>query len=358
MTEGLVAGIDLGGTKILTVVLDAELRTTGRDLRPTEADRGPDHVIARMLASLRAAAAGAPLRGVGVSSPGPCDLTRGVVTSAPNLPGWRDVPIAARIAEGAGVPVWLENDANAAAIAENRLGAGRGRRHLLLVALGTGIGGGIVIDGRIYHGASGGAGEVGHMQLEPLGALCGCGRRGCLEALASGRALARRAAELAAAEPGGVLARLARERGGAPDAQLLSEAADAGAVDAAAAIGEAGGYLGAGLVNLVDVFNPEVIVLAGNLRRLGERFLAPALARVDAEAFPQSRRDVRIVEAALDEDAAAVGAGLIALDGLAASASGEASAPGIAAARRHAAGRGADRSQRRDEGLEDLGVAR
>jgi len=311
-----VLGIDLGGTKILSLCLDDALNVLGRDLRPTEAEAGRDAVIERMAASARAAAAGRALVAVGVSTPGPCDPERGVVTTPPNLPGWRDVPLARLIGERLGVPAWIENDANAAALAEHRLGAGRGSRHMILVTVGTGIGGGLVLDGRLYHGASGGAGEIGHMQLEPQGRLCGCGRRGCLEALASGVALEAEAAEIVSKEPEGTLARLARREGAAPDARLLEQAADAGDAAASAAIERAGRYLGAGLTNLVDIFNPEVIVIGGSLRKLGERYLGPAREVVQREAFPQHRADVRIVEAALGDDAPAIGAALIALEKL------------------------------------------
>src|SRR3970040_2020588 len=192
--DGFIGGIDLGGTKILSLCLNQALETVGSDLRPADAERGPEAVIETMVASLVAASADNALRAVSVPTPGPCDPAHGVVTSAPNLPGWKDVPLAALVGEKLGLPCWIENDANAAALAEHRLGAGRGSEQMLLVTLGTGIGGGLILDGHLYHGASGGAGEIGHMQLEPEGPVCGCGRRGCLEALASGVALVREAA--------------------------------------------------------------------------------------------------------------------------------------------------------------------
>ncbi len=187
---------------------------------------------------------------------------------------------------------------------------------MILVTIGTGIGGGLIIDGRLYRGASGGAGEVGHMQLEPMGRRCGCGRRGCLEALASGCALEAAAAAIAAVDPQSLVARLARQEGAAPDARVLQLAAEAGDTAAAGAIARAGRYLGAGLTNLVDVFNPEVIVIGGSLRKLGERYLGPAREVVRQEAFAQHLADVRIVEAALGDDAPAIGAALVALEQL------------------------------------------
>jgi glucokinase len=312
-----VIGLDLGGTKILSACLDHDYRLLSQDLRPTDAEDGPEAVIERMVASALAAANSEPIAAVGISTPGPVDLTLGIVTTPPNLPGWRDVPLARLVGEALGVSAWLENDANAAALAEHRLGAGRGSSHMLLVTLGTGIGGGLILDGRLYHGASGAAGEVGHMQLEPMGRVCGCGRRGCLEALASGVALEAAAADIVAGQPDGLLARIARREGVVPpDARILHLAAEAGDAAAAAAIHLAGRYLGAGLTNLVDIFNPEVIVIGGSLRKLGPLYLDTAQAVVAAEAFPQSRADVRIVEAELGDESPAIGAALIALDRL------------------------------------------
>jgi glucokinase len=310
---GLVGAIDLGGTKILSLVVDAGLRVQGSDLRATEAEGGPEAVIARVVESLREAASGRPLRAIGISTPGPCNPSLGVVTAAPNLPGWRDVPLARRIGEAFGLPAWLENDANAAAIAEHRLGAGRGASHLVLVAAGTGIGGGLILDGRIYHGASGAAGEIGHMQLVRDGPLCGCGRYGCLEAVASGSALARAAAAIIDIHPQGVLAKMSREEGEPPSALTLEKAAAAGDERAAHAIHQAALYLGAGLTNLVDIFNPEVVAVSGNLRKLAG-YLDTAIEVVRREAYRQASDDVRIVETELGDEAAALGAAIIALD--------------------------------------------
>jgi glucokinase len=226
------------------------------------------------------------------------------------------VPLAKLIGEQMGVPTWIENDANAAALAEHRLGAGRGTRHMVLVTIGTGLGGGLILDGKLYHGASGGAGEIGHMQLEPAGRVCGCGRPGCLEALASGSALAAEAMAIVAAEPQGLVARLSRDEKVAPDARILELAAEMGDETAEATIRRAGRYLGAGLCNIVDVFNPELIVIGGGLRKLGPRYLDTAREVVKAEAFPQHYADVRIVEAELGDESPAIGAALMALERL------------------------------------------
>jgi glucokinase len=312
--EGYFGGIDLGGTKILSICVDRDLQILDKDYRETEARGGPRAVINRMVDSMQAAAGARQLLAVGISTPGPTDPKRGIVTTPPNLPDWRDVPLAAEISERLGVPAWIENDANAAALAEHRLGAGKEAKHVILVTLGTGIGGGLVLNDRLYRGASGAAGEIGHMLVEPGGRQCGCGRRGCLEAQASGWALGARAAEIVALEPDGVLARLVRESGEEPDAKLLEDAAAAGDKSAQAAIHDAGTYLGAGLVNIVNVFDPEVIVIGGGLRRLGEPYLGHAIEIMKREAFPQNVRDVQVVEAALGDEAPALGVAVLAME--------------------------------------------
>jgi glucokinase len=312
---GFVIGLDLGGTKILSVCLDAALSVVGRDYRETQAEDGPEAVMARMVESARAAADGRQLRGIGVSAPGPLDVGRGVVTEAPNLPGWTDIPLGQRIRDLSGVPTSIENDANAGAVAEHRVGAGRGSRHMVLVAVGTGVGGGLILDGHLYRGASGGAGEVGHMIVDPDGASCGCGRAGCLEAVASGRALDNAALQIAAADPDGVLARIARREGEEPDARILDLAANEDDPASVVALTRAGRFLGAGLTNLTNVLNPDVIAIGGSVRK-SDIYVRSAIEALDRDAFAQHRADVRVVEAELGDDAPAIGAALIALENL------------------------------------------
>jgi glucokinase len=312
---GFVVGIDLGGTKILSLCLDTAHNIVGRDYRETHAQEGVDAVIGRMLQSARAAADDRELRGIGISAPGPLDIGRGIVTNAPNLPGWSDVPLQQLIRDRAGVPAWIENDANAGAVAEHRLGAGRGSQHLVLVAVGTGVGGGLVLDGKLYHGASGGAGEVGHMVVDPDGALCGCGRAGCLEAVASGRALDKAAQAIAASQPNGMLVQIAKREAEEPGARILDLAATEGDVAAIEALQRAGRFLGAGLANLVNLLNPDVIALGGSVRH-SRLYVETAIESMQHEAFAQHLADVRVVQAELGDDAPAVGAALIAIEKL------------------------------------------
>src|SRR3989449_6683279 len=197
MTD-LYGAIDLGGTKLRAVVADLEGNIRGEVIRPSEAGEGPEPVIDRMIETLDAAAAKAgvsvsDIRAVGVASPGALDLVHGLVQEAPQLPGWDGVPLVEIMRKRLGIPALLENDANAAALGENRFGAGRGTRFLVYLTISTGVGGGIIIDRKVYHGVSGAAGELGHMVVWFNGPRCLCGERGCLEAIASGTGLSWRA---------------------------------------------------------------------------------------------------------------------------------------------------------------------
>ncbi len=313
-----LGGLDLGATKILSLVVDAAGSRLAEDVRPTLGDEGVDAVIARMADSLRESLTKAGLRegqltAVGVSAPGPVDHRRGVVTYPPNLPGWRDVPLASRLQQALGVPCFLENDGNAAAVAEHRFGAGRGVRHMLFITVSSGVGGGIIIDGALYRGASGGAGEVGHIVLNEDGPLCGCGRRGCLEVYCSGLAIAREGSEIAAKQPDSRLGRIAAE-----SPPLTAEAIHRATYDGDGAaqqiIAVAGHRLGEGLASLINILNPELIVLGGSLIKMGDIYLGPAREAAACEAFPQHWRDVRIVEVALGDESPALGAASLAAD--------------------------------------------
>lgn len=312
--QPLIGAVDLGGTKILALIVDAGGHVLGEDERPTEVTRGPEAVLARIGDSLRAAMAAAHVRAIaalGVATPGPIDFARGVIVEAANLPGWHEVPVAARLGELFGCPALLENDANAAAWGEFTLGTGPDRpQHLVYLTISTGIGGGLVLDGRLYRGADGAAGELGHIPIVPDGPPCGCGARGCLEALASGTAIARRAREMLAAGRAPILARLAGDD--TLTAELVHQAAEAGDADAALVIAEAGQHLGRGLATVINLFNPEVIVLGGGVAKIGARLLEPALATMHAQALSLPARRVHVVPAALGHRAGALGVAVLA----------------------------------------------
>ncbi len=306
----LAVGVDLGGTKIYSLVADSEGHVLGEDRRPTNAVLGVDSVVERIVASARAALHNANVEladvlGLGISTPGPCDPARGLISEAPNL-GWINVPLVELVRKKVGVPTLLENDAAAAAYGEMRFGAARGKQHVVYVTLGTGIGGGIIIDGRIYRGASGAAGEVGHLVLEPDGVLCGCGARGCLEALASGTAIERDAQKAIAEGRSAVMAEIAGDRG--VTGEVVLEAAQRGDAAAEEIIQRAGRYLGLGLVGLLNTFNPEALILGGGLVGLGDLYLGPAFAAARECGFEQILNDVTMTTAELGGRSGALGA--------------------------------------------------
>jgi glucokinase len=312
ITAEVFAGIDLGGTKILVLIAAGDGRVVGQARVATQAAQGPDAVIARIADTVRAAAADAQIevasiRAAGVSAPGPIDTAEGVITDPPNLPGWHNVPLAKTLHERLGIPTRLENDANCQAVAEHQYGAGRGYTNLIFVTVSTGIGGGLIINDELYAGASGAAGEVGHIGVSVDGPTCGAGHVGCLEAFASGTAIARRAREMIAA---GGLIRTARmaERDPPVSAKTVFLAGQQGETDATAIIESAGRYLGIGLASLINIFNPQAIVVGGGVANMGETLLGPAVEVARARAFAQSFTDVRILEGQLGEQAAALGA--------------------------------------------------
>lgn len=308
----MYAGIDLGGTKILVLVADDQGGVRGDVRIPTDAHGGPEAVISRIVqavhdAAVQAGAAGTAIRAAGVSAPGPIDADEGVITDPPNLPGWHNVPLARILRERLGVPVVLENDANCQGLAEHQFGAGRGYRHLVFVTVSTGIGGGIIIDNELYTGASGAAGEVGHIAVAADGPLCGAGHVGCLEAFASGTAIAHRAEDLIRA---GQLPRTARiaEHNPPLDAADVYRASEEGEAEAGAIIERAGHYLGIGLASLINAFNPQAIVIGGGLTNMGDAIMKPAIEVARQRSFGQSFSDVQIVEGALGDRAGALGA--------------------------------------------------
>ncbi len=287
-------GIDLGGTKIALGVLEGDrLVYEARVATPTE---GAEVVLQVMIAAATEALARsrAPVAAVGVGSPGPIDFERGVVLFAPNIPGFREVKIAERLREALGLPVRVENDANAAALAEHRLGAAKGSRSSLYVTVSTGIGGGLVADGRVWRGAWGQAGEFGHLTVLPGGPVCGCGQQGCLEAVASGRAMARDAS-YAYAEPLGAPELFDRWRNGEAKAARIVEAA--------------AGYLGQALADAQKLWDPEVVVVGGGVAVGGGEDWLERVERSFA-ARTEGWRRASLRPAALGERAGVIGAAL------------------------------------------------
>jgi glucokinase len=318
--EAPVVGIDLGGTKIRSVVTDAAGTILGEDVRPTDAEQGQEVVVGRLVESARAAiaASGLPLDAIvaaGVTAPGTVDFDEGVLHQPPNLPGWDAVPLARLLADRLDRPVFLENDANAAAYGEWRHGAGVGLRHMIYLTVSTGIGAGLILNGQMYRGADGAAGELGHMTIDVNGPPHNCGMVGCLEVLASGTAIARMAHEAVAAGRSEVLACLAAQSGELTALEVDRAADD---VDPAAQeiLARAAGYLGVGLANYINIFNPEAIVLGGGVTRIGRQLLEPAFELAKSRAFRLPSERVRLIPAALEGRSEVLGVSALARDSI------------------------------------------
>jgi glucokinase len=350
----MVVAVDLGGTQIRTAVLRGATLLSRVGLLTGE-NPTPDRVIPRVYDAVEQALAQAGIAldqvaGIGIAAPGPLDSRTGIVYAPPNLPGWDYVPLRDMFYERFKIPIFVENDANAAGLGEYMFGAGRGCSDIVYLTLSTGIGGGVIIDGKIIDGASGTAGELGHMTIDRHGGRCNCGNIGCLEYIASGTAIARRANEAIAAGQGAALLGFARtlleHPGAAPasagpsmhesaaleddemgksedvtdeatghtlyiNARTVAMAAEAGVPLAKAIITDAAEAIGVGLVNIIHIFNPEMIILGGGVTQMGPLLMEPALRIVKARAMKAPRDAVRVVQAQLGPEVGLVGAGAL-----------------------------------------------
>jgi glucokinase len=311
-----VIGVDLGGTKLLAGVVDAEGVVVRRTVRPT--DLSSEEALLAQIEDAIGELADGGLAALGVGIPSTIDQRAGRAVASVNIP-LSDVDLRAALGGRFGVPTMIENDANAAALAEHRFGAGRGTRHMVMLTLGTGIGGGLVLDGRLYRGAVGAAAELGHVTLDADGPSCQgtCPGRGHLEALASGTAADALAERVARERPDGDLGRAAAD-GRAVDARLAVELALAGPGDARDVLEQVGTWLGLGIASFVNVFNPELVVLGGGFARAGDLLFEPARRVVAERALVPGRDLVRIVPAQLGVEAGLIGAGLVGYEALAA----------------------------------------
>jgi glucokinase len=325
MGAACVIGVDLGGTKLLAGVVDADLRVHHRTYRLVpDGDLGT--LLDVIVEAVRegCAAAPAPVAAVGFGIPCLLDRRRGVAVSSVHLP-IVDVPFADVMRERLGVPVDVDNDANAAMLAEWRHGAARGARDAFMLTIGTGIGGGLVIDGRLARGAVGAGAELGHVVIDMDGPPCqgACPNRGCLETFVSGSALAREGLAAARAHPGSALGRAAAA-GRPVTGPLVTELAWDGDPAAREVVARAGRRLGVGLASLVNALNPEVAVIGGGVVAAGELLLAPARAELAVRALRPSRDLVRVVPARFGDEAGMLGAALLALGELERGAAGRA----------------------------------
>lgn len=351
----LVMGVDLGGTQIRTAVLrGAEL--VSRVALLTGEDTAPQRLVPRIFNAIQQALEEArttldQVAGIGIAAPGPLDNRTGIVYAPPNMPGWDRVPLrdifeqhfspASRVGDTSNLHIFVEHDANAAGLGEYLFGAGRGCSNIVYLTISTGIGGGVIVDGKIMEGANGTAGELGHMTIDRNGGRCRCGNYGCLEYLASGIAIARYANEAIAAGQGVELLEFIRalqqhaqegnelepsiheaagpeHAGSSSDlevphitARIVSQAAQAGIPLARAIITNAAEAIGVGLVNIIHIFNPQVIILGGGVTQMGPMLMEPALRIVQERTMKVPLDAVQIVLAELGGNAGLIGAGAL-----------------------------------------------
>ena len=309
----LVLAVDLGGSKILTAVVNAKGEMLSSDRRTTPAAKGPGVVIQAILDSIKRAISqagitAAQLAAICIGAPGLSNPETGVIFTSPHLPGWKDVPLKTIVEEETGIKTLLVNDANAAALGEMYFGAAKGARNFIYITISTGIGGGIVIDGEIYAGSLGTAGEIGHMTIDTDGPKCNCGNTGCWETLASGTALAREAKQRISDGAKTAILEYADGDVNKVNAETVHKAAQQGDTLAKELIARTSYYIGVGLTNLINIFNPELIIIGGGLANIGDILLEPAYKVAGERAYKVAFESVRFARAELGKNSGVIGA--------------------------------------------------
>jgi len=318
LSRKMAVGVDLGGTTIHTALVTLEGQLIAHEHCLTDAIKGVDTVIAHICDSIRNVCAKgniAPddLLAIGIGSPGPLSTKTGIVIDAPNLNGWVNVPLRDLVQQSFKAPIFLDNDANAAAYGEFWVGAGKGVQNLIAITLGTGIGGGLIIDGKLFRGPDDTSGEIGHTTVLLDGPPCNCGSQGCLEALSSATALVRRAVESLKSGSSSLLNQMSYHDYSKISSKMIYDAAVQGDLLSIELLRETGFYIGVSCASWVNVLNPEMIILFGGMMGAGEFIITPIREEIRKRAFPQPAARVKIVPAILGNDAGAIGAAGIAL---------------------------------------------
>lgn len=315
MAQKIVIGVDLGGTTTAAGLVDQQLQVIDavEQATATASQQELLQSLVGIIADLSSRSK-LPVAAVGFGIPSMIDRSSGRAVMSVNIP-LEDLDFVAFMEQKTGLPVYIDNDANVAALAEHRAGAGRGCRDMVMITVGTGIGGGIIIDNKVYRGSTGSAAELGHMVIEASGPRCqgSCENNGCFETMASGTALERYAREAAAADPGSALA-AAAAAGKSLDGLLVAGLAESGDEAAAAVMARVGFYLGVGITSLVNIFNPEVLVVGGGVAQARDLLLDPAIAHLKQKGLRPNRDVVRVVAASLGPQAGMIGAACMALD--------------------------------------------
>ena len=302
MKKKLIVGVDLGGTNLKIALLDHYFRIVHKHTHQTERFSTPASLIGAIASAVEYelvhhALKARDIAGIGLGLPGPIDFDRGIVHFFPNIPGWKNVPLRAILEKKIRMRVAVDNDANAMALAEYSLGAAQGSRNAVCLTLGTGVGGGLILDGKLYRGSSYAAGEIGHMPLNERGPSCNCGGRGCLEAYIGNRRIMRQ---------------VRSAFGKDIPLEEVSAMAYRGNKKAVALWDSVAGHLGVALASVVNLLNPDCIVIGGGVANAGRILFDRVADTVRCRAMPVHARTVRIVKAKLGSDAGMIGAGLLA----------------------------------------------
>ncbi len=314
MTQRYVLAIDIGGTKLAAGVVAEDGSQLSRGRAPTEVVKGPDAAVERLLGLSReviAKAGSPPIALVGIGCGGPLDPRTGVTLNPPNLPGWENFPLVARVRDGLGIAAYLDNDANAAVLGEHRFGAGRGYQHLVYFTVSTGVGGGVILDGRLYQGSTGNAAELGHLQVSYDGWACPCGGQGCVEAFASGTNIARRARATASER----LIALAGSREAITTEHVVAAVRE-GDVEAAKVWEATVQVLAAGVASAINAFNPQRVIIGGGVTAAGPLLFEPLSRLALARAMKPLANGVDVVPAQLADQVGVMGAAAVALSHL------------------------------------------
>jgi glucokinase len=306
-----VVGIDLGGTKIATCLLDKEGYIVKKVTLPTLASEGPEAVIGRMKVGVyevvkQAKVDRKSILAIGVGSPGPMDTEKGIIKNPPNLPGWVEIPLKNILLDEFKLPIGVENDATAAALGENLYGSGKGVNNFMYITVSTGIGGGVVVNGKLFKGTNGNAAEIGHTTINFQGPRCGCGNEGCWEAYASGSALARFAGEGIKNGRKTTITDIAGNEN--IKAEHVFAAAKQGDAFAMELVDSEGYYLGVGLANMVNVFNPDCIAIGGGLTYEWDLFSDHMFEVMNERALKANRECLKVIKATLGSDVGVIGA--------------------------------------------------
>ncbi|RKX24119.1 MAG: ROK family protein [Candidatus Zixiibacteriota bacterium] len=311
------AGIDIGGTSIKYGLVDSQGKILFKKQRPTVVDKGAEpliHLVTNIAEGLmyHAAEEDHDVRWLGVGTPGAVDARSGtVIGSAPNIDGWQGMAIGSVLGERLNMPVHVDNDVNAMALAESRFGAGVGYDSIVCVAVGTGVGGGIVLNGKLWRGANHTAGEIGHIVIDPNGPECRCGNRGCVEAFCSSAAIIARVRKKLGGKLTPAFENVLRGNVANLNIRKLFEAAKKGDKTAIEVIDETAEYLASGLASVVNLFNPEIVIIGGGVADAGSSFVTAVSAGIRRRANSSATEKLRVARATLGNSAGFVGAGIL-----------------------------------------------